>query len=76
MAGIVHPEKPDVTNPAHYQHGKIQAIDVIEDWKLPPHLANVVKYIARCDHKGTPLEDLAKARWYLDREIWRRSRDE
>jgi hypothetical protein len=28
-----------------------------------------VKYISRCFHKGNPLEDLKKARWYLDRYI-------
>ena len=33
------------------------------------HPGNAVKYILRADHKGKPIEDLEKARWYIDREI-------
>lgn len=58
-----------VNHPAHYTTGKIEVIDFIEDQKLPYHLGNVVKYIARAPHKGTELQDLKKARWYLDRYI-------
>lgn len=58
-----------VNHPAHYNAGSIEVIDAIEDWKLNFHLGNVVKYIARAEHKGKPLEDLKKARWYLDRFI-------
>lgn len=58
-----------VNHPAHYNHGKIEAIDVIEDWGLGFCLGNAVKYIARADHKGAPLADLEKAQWYLTREI-------
>ena len=43
----------------------------IEAKNLNYHLGNVVKYITRADHKGKRLEDLKKARWYLDREIER-----
>lgn len=80
MGGIVNRDlKPadegSIESPSHYKHGAIEPIDVIEDWKVGPHLANVIKYVARADHKGTPLEDLIKARWYLEREIWRRTRD-
>lgn len=66
--------KPDLINhPPHYNHGKIQPIDVIEDWKLGFHLGNALKYLARADHKGTA-QDLEKAAWYLNREIARRKR--
>lgn len=58
-----------VENPPHYTHGKIQTIEVIEDWNLGFCLGNAVKYISRHAHKWRPLEDLKKARWYLDREI-------
>lgn len=58
--------------PSYYACGDIKPIDVIEDWKLGYRLGNVIKYIARADHKGTALDDLRKARWYLDREIQRR----
>lgn len=60
-----------VNHPPHYTFGKFEVIDVIEDWKLPYHLGNVVKYIARAGRKdpGKELEDLKKARFYLDRFI-------
>lgn len=61
-----------VTSPAHYQAGGIEVIDVIEAFGLGFRLGNVIKYILRADRKDAPVEDLRKARWYLDREIARR----
>jgi hypothetical protein len=58
-----------VDHPAHYNAGKIEVIDAIEDWKLGFHEGNVVKYVARAKHKGRELEDLKKAAWYLNRLI-------
>ena len=55
--------------PKHYNAGKIQPIDAIEDWKLDFRLANAVKYIARHEHKGTAKKDLEKAIWYIQRYI-------
>lgn len=67
----------NVNHPKHYTHGSFEVIDVIEDWNLNFRLANVVKYIARCEHKGSAIADLKKARWYLDREIaFREFKDE
>lgn len=64
------PKQEDVINhPSHYTRGKIEVIDFIEDQQLPYHLGNVIKYVARAGHKGDKLEDLKKARWYLDRYI-------
>ena len=64
------PKNEDVINhPSHYTRGNIEVIDFIEDQQLPYHLGNVIKYIARAGHKGDKLEDLKKARWYLDRYI-------
>ena len=66
----VTPKEEDVINhPSHYTRGNIEVIDFIEDQQLPYHLGNVIKYIARAGHKGDKLEDLKKARWYLDRYI-------
>lgn len=59
-----------VNNPKHYA-GDIEPIDAIESWDLNFRLANVVKYVARHKKKGTPLQDLKKAMWYLKREIER-----
>lgn len=58
-----------VNNPKHYNFGAIEVIDAIESWGLGFCLGNTVKYIARAKHKGSELEDLKKARWYLNREI-------
>ena len=58
-----------VNHPAHYNQGKFEVIDVIDDWKLGFNDGNAVKYIARARYKGKHLEDLKKARWYLNREI-------
>lgn len=60
-----------VNHPSHYTDGKIEVIDFIEDKKLGFHLGNAVKYIARSGKKdpAKTIEDLEKARWYLDRYI-------
>lgn len=60
--------KEAVNHPAHYNQGTIEVIDAIEDWCLGFHEGNVVKYVARHRHKNG-VEDLKKARWYLDRLI-------
>jgi hypothetical protein len=58
-----------VNNPPHYTTGGIETIDFIEAKGLGYNLGNVVKYITRADHKGNRIEDLQKAKWYLEREI-------
>ena len=62
---------PVINHPPHYNHGTIEAITVIEDWRLGFNLGNAVKYISRAGRKGTNqgLEDLRKAQWYLARAI-------
>lgn len=69
---IIDPNYKDPVNqPAHYTDGNIEVIDFIEDKKLNYHRGNCVKYVARAGKKdpAKELEDLKKARWYLDREI-------
>ena len=63
------PEPDKVNHPAHYNATSIEPIDVIEAWQLGFHEGNTVKYIARAKLKGNYLEDLKKARWYLNRLI-------
>jgi hypothetical protein len=59
-----------VNRPKHYTFGYFEVIEVLQDWfPKNPLLWQVGKYIARADHKGKPLEDLRKARYYLQREI-------
>lgn len=61
----------NVTHPSHYNAGKIEVIEAIEDWGLGFHLGNVVKYVARAGKKDPTkeVEDLQKAAWYLARKI-------
>ncbi len=56
----------DPINPSHYKGDLVMRI--IEKFKLGFRLGNVVKCILRHGEKAG-LEDLKKARWYLDREI-------
>lgn len=58
-----------VNHPPHYTAGGIETIDFIEAKGLDYNLGNVVKYVSRADQKGNKLQDLEKARWYLDRAI-------
>jgi hypothetical protein len=67
----------EIDHPSHYRSDSgHEAIDVVEAWGLGFHLGNVVKYIARAGLKATPLEDLRKAQWYLNREITRLEKSE
>ena len=58
-----------VNQPPHYTKGGIETIDFIEAKELNYNLGNVVKYVTRSGLKGTRIEDLKKAKWYLEREI-------
>ena len=61
----------NVNNPSHYNNGKIEVIEFIEDKKLGFHRGNAVKYISRAGLKDPKkeIEDLEKAIWYIRREI-------
>lgn len=60
-----------VENPSHYNTGKIEVIDFIEDQNLNFNLGNAVKYISRAGKKDPAKfrEDLEKAIWFLNREL-------
>ena len=58
-----------VNHPPHYNMGKFEVIDVIEDWQMEYHEGNAIKYIARAKHKNSRLQDLEKALWYIKRKI-------
>jgi hypothetical protein len=63
--------KEAVDHPQHYggADNPYEAIKVIEAWDLGFCLGNTVKYISRAGKKDDVLQDLKKARWYLDHEI-------
>jgi hypothetical protein len=59
-----------VNHPPHYKKGKIEVIDFIEDQEyLGFHRCQSIRYITRSPFKGTEIQDLKKAIWYLDRKI-------
>ena len=65
----------EVNNPDHYNKhpSGVECIQVTEHFCA--NLANAIKYIWRCDYKGSTEKDLKKARWYIDRELKRRGYD-
>lgn len=66
---FMKPENDPVSNPSHYTLGKIEVFDFISAWELSFAEGNVVKYLIRAPYKGKRVEDLMKARWYLDQLI-------
>ena len=62
----------DTINPAHYKQGDIECIDAIKSATMDGFTGyltgNILKYMWRWKHKNG-IEDLKKARWYLDRLI-------
>lgn len=65
----------EINHPAHYEGDKIECIDAMiealgEENVKGFCLCNAFKYIFRCMKKhDTPLADIKKARWYLDKFI-------
>lgn len=77
LTNMLEPDdKPEMVNhPQHYAF-KYEPIDVINDWGLDFNLGNTVKYIARCERKGNKIQDLEKAKFYLEDEIRRLKENE
>lgn len=63
-----------VNHPPHYTShpSGIECIQITEHMNF--NVGNAMKYLWRADEKNAPIEDLKKARWYIDREIARRER--
>jgi hypothetical protein len=63
--------KEIINHPEHYGTGTYEAINVIEAWNLGFCLGNVLKYLSRAGKKDPEreIEDLEKAKWYLERHI-------
>lgn len=63
-----------VDHPPHYNFGRIETIDYIEDCIgvdgcVDYCLGNAIKYVSRANYKGKFIEDLRKAVWYLNKAI-------
>ncbi len=82
IAGATKMTEDNINNPPHYTSSKaqcsacektIECIDVTRH--LSFNIGNAIKYLWRCDLKGSSLEDLKKAQWYINdeikmREVW------
>ncbi len=57
-----------VNHPKHYNSGKIETIEYIKDMGIAEDfcIGNALKYISRYKYKGKPIEDLEKAKWYIE----------
>lgn len=68
------PEHDAVAHPKHYtaHPSGVECIQITEHMGF--NLGNAVRYIWRCDLKQDAIEDLKKARWYVDREIAKREK--
>lgn len=66
-------DRERIDHPQHYggASNTYEAIKVIRAWDLGFNLGNAVKYLCRAGKKpdAALLDDLKKARWYLDDEI-------
>jgi hypothetical protein len=60
-----------INHPPHYTShpSGIECIQITEHMGF--NLGNAIKYIWRADLKGNSMDDLAKARWYITREMER-----
>ncbi|WP_043470350.1 DUF3310 domain-containing protein [Kitasatospora sp. MBT66] len=56
-----------VNHPSHYTWLPVEVIEITRHFSFVR--GNALKYLLRADFKGNPLEDLKKARWYIDHEI-------
>lgn len=58
-----------IQHPKHYCFGKYEPKDVIRDWGLNFNLGSTIKYIARAGRKDDIIQDLKKAKQFLEFEI-------
>lgn len=64
-----------VNHPPHYTAGSIEVFDFIEAWNLTFAEGAIIKYIMRAPYKKNEVEDLKKAKWYLDKLIAKAERN-
>ena len=63
-----------INHPNHYNvnwkgEKAIETYTYIRSWRMDYPESNIIKYVTRHPYKGKSLQDLKKARWYLDRLI-------
>tara|TARA_A100000172_G_C3012632_1_gene100342 strand:- start:325 stop:537 length:213 start_codon:yes stop_codon:yes gene_type:complete len=55
----------NINYPVHYTKG-IETTEYICSWDMDYVRGNIIKYVTRFPYKGTPAQDLEKAKWYLE----------
>lgn len=65
----------NVNHPSHYTQGNIECFDAMLESFGPQAVKEhcllcAFKYIWRHNEKGNRLQDIRKARWYIDKYIW------
>lgn len=73
--------KDEVNSPEHYNYGKVECIEAIEESMTPLAFkgylkGNTMKYLWRYERKGKVVQDLEKAQWYLKKLIDVETRDQ
>ena len=63
------PPKDLIHHPAHYCYSEYEPKDVIRAWGLNFNLGSAVKYIARAGRKDDILQELNKAKQFIEFEI-------
>lgn len=65
------PNIDNINSPAHYASGSVECIEALESLGIAKDFCrgNAIKYLWRCESKGSTVEDLKKAQWYLARLI-------
>ena len=67
-------KEDSVNRPKHYNYNwageqTIETFEYIDSWKMGYAEGNIIKYVSRHRYKGKALQDLLKARWYLNKLI-------
>lgn len=77
LSQIAKGSSDPVNHPDHYTHAAVESIEVIESLGYGKGFCygNAIKYLYRAEHKGDEVEDLKKARWYINRRLEQLSRE-
>lgn len=76
MSPAANASKSMRPNVSHYTQGSIEPIDFINSHDLNFNLGNAIKYITRCNYKGSKEEDLKKAIDYINFELGLQTEEE
>lgn len=71
-------QETELIRPSYYRKSGIEAIDYITLLKAPFDIGNAIKYISRAGKKpgNTAVQDIAKAKFYIEHHIWHMNKEE